>query len=150
MTYEHRTYCGMRGGTGMDADAASARARIVVQRLRGGSRELTVPDQPGEFGWGHNGGGTTRAAAAILADALDLGDPAQAGITMGAYPSNETLVCLREDFCEDVLACCCSEWSLNRAAILRWARGWYLQHGDAELPAVLRDLPPTVTMRFGI
>jgi hypothetical protein len=38
----------------------------------------------------------------------------------------------------------------GRAAILRSARGWYLQHGDDELRAALQGLPPTITMRFGI
>ncbi|MBT1185142.1 hypothetical protein HET69_14250 [Streptomyces sp. CJ_13] len=40
-------------------------------------RELRAKDEQslGGFGWGYDGSGSSRAAAAILADALDLGDP---------------------------------------------------------------------------
>jgi hypothetical protein len=44
------------------------------------------------FGWGYNGGGTGAAAAAILADALDVDDER-----------------LWEDFCIDVLAVCVTD-----------------------------------------
>lgn len=101
-------------------------------------------DELGGFGWGYNGGGTSRAAAAILADALDLGDPDECGMSMVAYPRDDALVTLREDFCIDVLSQFCDEWRLGRAAVLRWARGWYLQRGITDLPAALRGLPPLV------
>lgn len=50
--------------------------------------------------------GTSQAAAAILADALDLGpDIDRAGISVGAsYPKDTVLVGLREEFCSDVLS----------------------------------------------
>ncbi|MFF1781830.1 hypothetical protein [Streptomyces virginiae] len=41
--------------------------------------ELAQPEHGG-FGRGYNGGGTSAAAAVILADALDLGDPGRCGI----------------------------------------------------------------------
>ncbi|MEV6731363.1 MULTISPECIES: hypothetical protein [unclassified Streptomyces] len=47
-------------------------------------RELPEPDDGG-FGWGYNGGGTSRAAALILADAVELGDPDGCGIGLSAY-----------------------------------------------------------------
>jgi hypothetical protein len=64
----------------------------------------------GGFGWGYNGGGTSRAAAVILADALNLGDPVKCGM----------LVRLREAFCLDVLSQMCKEFRLRRGAVLRW------------------------------
>ncbi|MFI2184257.1 hypothetical protein [Streptomyces sioyaensis] len=63
---------------------------------------------------------------------------------MSEWPQDDTLVALREDFCIDFLSQSCGEWRLGRAAVLRWARGWYLQRGIAELPAALRELPPLV------
>ncbi|MDV6287114.1 hypothetical protein R2F25_00425 [Streptomyces sp. UP1A-1] len=57
-----------------------------------------------DFGWGYNGGGTSAAAAAILADALHLGDPGKCGIGYATYPENEVLLQLREDFCDDLLS----------------------------------------------
>ncbi|MEU1824214.1 hypothetical protein ABZ502_17525 [Streptomyces abikoensis] len=47
-----------------------------------------------------------------------------------AYPQDDTLVALREDFYSDVLSQFCDEWRLGLAAGLRWARGWYLQPGS--------------------
>jgi hypothetical protein len=91
----------------------------------------------GGFGWGYNGGGTSRAAAAVLADALDLGDPDACGMTMLAYPRNDTLVELREDFCVDVLAQFPAEWRIHRRAVLRWARGWYAEHNIAAVPEAI-------------
>ncbi|GGN45840.1 DUF6166 domain-containing protein [Streptomyces fuscichromogenes] len=87
-------------------------ARILVEKPEFGPterqqgttvlRELAEPENSG-FGWGYNGGGTSAAAAAILADALALGDPDTCGIGYTAYPEDEVLVQLREDFCDDVL-----------------------------------------------
>ncbi|MFD4973463.1 hypothetical protein [Streptomyces sp. NPDC058424] len=86
-------------------------------------RELRAKeeDELGGYGWGYyNGGGTSRAAAAILADALDLGTPEKAGLSMSEWPQDDTLVALREEFCIDFLAQFCDEWRLGRAAVLRW------------------------------
>ncbi|MFE5301594.1 hypothetical protein [Streptomyces sp. NPDC056632] len=111
-------------------------------------RELKAKgeDELGDYGWGYDGGGTSRAAAAILADALDLGTPEKAVLSMSEWPQDDTLVALREDFCVDFLGQFTDEWHLGRAAVLRWARGWYLQRGIAELPGALRELPPLVDL----
>jgi hypothetical protein len=98
----------------------------------------------GGFGWGYNGGGTSRAAAVILADALDLGDPVAGGIALSSYPEDETFVQLREAFCEDVLSQMCDEFRLRRGAVLRWARGWYAQQGITHVPAAVASLPPVM------
>jgi hypothetical protein len=125
-------------------------ARIFVEKPEEGPTEredvtvwaeLPAPDD-GDFGWGYDGHGTSRAAAAILADALELGDPEECGIAVAAYPSDLTLTHLRENFCHEVLSQCCDEWRMRRGLILRWARGWYLQHGITDLPEALRQLPP--------
>jgi hypothetical protein len=65
-------------------------------------------------------------------------------LSMSEWPQDDTLVALREDFCADLLSQFSDEWRLGRAAILRWARGWYLQRGITDLPAALQDLPPLV------
>ncbi|MEU9858907.1 DUF6166 domain-containing protein [Streptomyces sp. NPDC047974] len=103
-------------------------------------RELVVP-KGGGFGWSYNGGGTSAAAAAILADALELGDPEKAGIGYASFSEDPVLADLREDFCDDVLSQF-DRWRLRRGAVLRWARAWYLQRGIGELPAALREIPP--------
>lgn len=148
-TDKDRTYHGIQQGEG-DNDQEWQPARLQVEQTQFGPTErqdaavLRVLDEPddGGFGWGYNGGGTSRAAALILADALDLADPDECGIAMTAYPQDETLVRLREDFCEDVLSQCCDEFRLRRGAVLRWVRGWYAQHQIADLPAALVALPP--------
>jgi hypothetical protein len=70
------TYHGIDGG--------DDEAHILVEEMESGPTErqdVTVLrellPQPGEGGflWGYTGGGPTRAAAAILADALDLPGP---------------------------------------------------------------------------
>jgi hypothetical protein len=103
-------------------------------------RELAEP--PYGFHWGYNGGGPGRAAAAILADALSLGDPDTCGIGTAASPLNTTLGELRFDFCWDVLTQFCAEWRMRRGAILRWVRGWYAEHGFIDLPQAAVQLPP--------
>jgi hypothetical protein len=100
-------------------------------------------------GSGYNGGGTSRVAAVILADALDLIDPVEGGIALSSHPQHETLVRLREAFCEDVLSQMCDEFRLRRGAVLRWARGWYAQKGITDLPAALADLPPVMRPGLG-
>jgi hypothetical protein len=141
-----RVYHGVRG----DKTTRSARRLLVEVPADGPTArqsvtvlgELREPDDGG-FGWGHDGIGTSRAAAAILADALDLGsDIDRAGISVAAsYPKDTVLVGLREEFCSDVLSQCCDEFRLHRRAVLRWARGWYAQRGITDLPAVVADTP---------
>lgn len=153
MAYEDRTYHGIQG-VGGDEDEWQP-ARLLVEKPEDGPtqrenvtvlRELVAKDadELGGYGWGYNGGGTSRTAAAVLADALDLGTPEKAGLSMSEWPQDDTLVALREDFCIDFLSQFCDEWRLGRAAVLRWARGWYFQRNITELPDALCDLPPLV------
>ncbi|MDQ8707570.1 hypothetical protein RCO28_34630 [Streptomyces sp. LHD-70] len=153
MAYEDCTYHGIQYGPETDRgdDEEWKPARILVEEPEFGPtqrqmgvtvlRELAEPEASG-FGWGYNGGGTSAAAAAILADALDLGDPDKAGIGYTAYLEDEVLVQLREDFCDDVLSQLCDQWRLRRSIILRWSLAWYLQRGIDEVPTALRELPP--------
>ncbi|WP_327215343.1 hypothetical protein OG483_17410 [[Kitasatospora] papulosa] len=161
MAYEDRTYHGVQNGPenpprkGEEPQPAS----IFVEKPEFGPterREVTVlyelrpedPERVGGFGWGYNGHGTSRAAAAILADALDLTDPREpgdldkVGIAMTGWPQDDVLVGMREDFCDDVLSQCCDQWRLRRGVVLRWARAWYLQQGIDELPDALQELSP--------
>jgi hypothetical protein len=153
MAYEDRTYHGVQDGpeSGKGDEEDWQPARILVEKPEDGPtqrkrvkvlRVLAPQDDDAGFGWGYNGHGTSRAAAAILADALDLGDPDKCGISLTAYPQDEILVQLREDFCIDVLSQLCDQWRLRHGAIVRWARGWYLQRGITDLPAAVRQLPP--------
>ncbi|MEV0649907.1 DUF6166 domain-containing protein [Phytomonospora sp. NPDC050363] len=142
----NHSYHGIPGG--VDAAGNYRSARILVETAEPGPTERErarllreLVDEDG-YGWGYNGSGTSNAAAAILADALELGDPDTIGMSMAAHPENRVLTELREDFCVDVLAQACDEWRMSRGAILRWARGWYLQHGDPDLPTSLAKLPP--------
>ncbi|MEU8598397.1 DUF6166 domain-containing protein [Streptomyces globisporus] len=154
MAYEDRTYHGIQGVGGDKEERRPA--RLLVEKPEDGPtqrRNVTVlcdlkvkDEELGGFGWGYNGSGTSRTAAAVLADALDLGAPEKAGLSMSEWPQDDTLVALREDFCVDFLSQFCDEWRLGRAAVLRWARGWYLQRGVTELPAALHDLPPLVNV----
>jgi hypothetical protein len=112
-------------------DGPTSRADVEVLR------ELRVSPAEYSFGWGYNGNGTSCSAAAILADALALGDPAQAGMTIDS-PLNESLCRLREAFCWDMLTVLGTEWRLRRAVVLRWSHGWYLSNAIEVLPAVLR------------
>ncbi|GHI27087.1 hypothetical protein Shyd_84580 [Streptomyces hydrogenans] len=87
MAYEDRTYHGIQQGPASEGEWHPARLLVEVpefgptERQYGITvlRELVEPEGGG-FGWGYNGGGTSAAAAAILADALDLGDPEKAGL----------------------------------------------------------------------
>ncbi|MEV8057148.1 hypothetical protein AB0P37_11615 [Streptomyces antimycoticus] len=153
MAYEDCTYHGIQYGPETDRgdEEEWKPARILVEKPEFGPterqygvtvlRELAEPEAGG-FGWGYNGGGTSAAAAAILADALDLGDPDKCGIGYATYPEDEVLAQLREDFCDDVLSQLCDQWRLRRGVVLRWSLAWYLQRGIDELPAALRELPP--------
>ena len=104
-------------------------------------RELAEPADGG-FGWGHNGTGPLRAAAAILADALSPGDPADRGTDPFPPRPDTTLTTLRGDFTWDVTSQLCEEWRLRRGAVLRWVRDWYAEHGITGLPAAAAQLPP--------
>jgi hypothetical protein len=103
--------------------------------------ELTPKDAEGlgGFNWGYSGSGPGRAADAILADALDLGEPWSCGFSGGR--ADAVLQALSVDFAADVMVQCCSQWRLSRAGVLRWCRGWYAQQGVNDLPAALVDLP---------
>lgn len=104
-------------------------------------RELAEPPGGG-FNWGYNGTGPLRAAAAILADALSLGDPADCGMDPFSPRPDTILITLRGDFTWDVTSQLCEEWRLRRGAVLRWVRGWYAEHGITGIPAAAAQLPP--------
>jgi hypothetical protein len=106
-------------------------------------RELECEDtRPNSFRWGYDGVGPSVSAAAILTDALGLGDSRAVGIAVDSPSPNEILHPLREAFCIEVIAQLCDEWRLRRSVVLRWARTWYLQCSITELPVALRELPP--------
>lgn len=77
-------------------------------------RELAEPADGG-FGWGCNGTGPLRAAAAILADALSLGDPDRGTDPFPPW-QDTTLTSLCGDSTWDVASQLCEEWRLRRAA----------------------------------
>ncbi|MFD7161294.1 DUF6166 domain-containing protein [Kribbella sp. NPDC059898] len=147
MPYQDRTYHGVqtyelsRIEAEMPATGPTERESVTVLY-----ELFPTNGDGGGFGWGYNGGGTSRAASAILADALDLGDQDAAGISLSAYPEDRVLVDLREDFCDDVLSQFCDEWRLRRGVVLRWARAWYLQRGIDEIPPALQYLPPLFSL----
>ncbi|MEU0398368.1 hypothetical protein ABZ208_37630 [Streptomyces sp. NPDC006208] len=151
MAYEDCTYHGIQDGpkTGRGDDEEWQPTRILVETPEFGPtqretltvlRELAEPGGSG-FGWGYDGTGTSNAAAAILADALDLGDPLECGIHFLSDREDETLRLLREDFCDDVLSQLCDQWRLRRGVILRWSLAWYAQRGIDERPGALQELP---------
>ena len=130
--------------------SADGRAHIMVEDVAFGPterqdtavlRELAEPAYGG-FLWGYNGSGPLWAAAAILADALGLGDPAACGIDAASPQRDDTLIALRGDFTWDVTSQLCEEWRLRRGAVLRWVRGWYAEHGITNLPQAAAQLPP--------
>lgn len=91
------------------------------------------------FGWGYNGNGTSVAAAAILADVLDLPRDLWWG-TMSRAAEDEVLVRLREDLCREVLIDAADEWRLSRIALLRWICGWYTLNHVGPYPAVVAGI----------
>ena len=122
--------------------AADGRTHILVEDTAFGPtarqgitvlRELPEPSSGG-FYWGYDGSGPYRAAAAILADTLSLSDPDARGVGPAASPRDTTFSELCSDFCWDVLTQLCEEWRMRRGAVLRWVRGWYAEHGIADLP----------------
>lgn len=106
-------------------------------------REL-IPPPYGGFLWGYTGGSPARAAEALLTDALAL--PTldaldKTGPTMG----HDTLsVRLRNDFTFDVMSQLGDEWRLRRGAVLRWVRGWYVEH-DLDRPPRTVLSPPAIS-----
>ena len=130
--------------------SADGRAHILVEDVVFGTTERQsttllreLPEPPGGgFNWGYNRTGPLRAAAAILADALSLGDPADCGMDPFSPQPDATLIALRGDFTWDVTSQLCEEWRLRRGAVLRWVRGWYVEHGITGLPAAAAQLPP--------
>lgn len=117
---EDRTYHGLH-------DDAGNPGRILVERTEFGPTErmnvpvLRVLTHPRGMSWGYNGAGTSRAAAAMLADALDID---RARIDVFPTGGDQLLVRLRQGFCEDVLSQLCDEFRLRRGAVLRWVKGW--------------------------
>lgn len=91
---------------------------LVMNRAKLGPTERQVDDLVlyelapkdaeglGGFEWGYSGSGPGRAANAILADALDLGDPWSCRFEGG--PVDPVLQALGVDFAADVLVQCCS------------------------------------------
>lgn len=128
-----------------DESQTWAPARIHVETPKGTSHrhlyELQVPDKYGDFAWSYDGTGPSRAAVAILTDALALGDPRESGIGIDSIKDDPVMPLLREDFMLDFLEEACDEWRLGRHMILRWVRAWYLQRGIEDMPAALEHLP---------
>ena len=130
--------------------SADDRAHILVEDVKFGPterrstallRELAEP-VGGGFNWGYHGTGPLLAAAAILADALSLGDPAHCGLDPLSPQRESTLITLRGDFTWDVMSQLGEEWRLRRGAVLRWVRGWYDEHRITALPQAAAQLPP--------
>ncbi|MYV97270.1 hypothetical protein [Streptomyces sp. SID3343] len=108
-------------------DGGRARGRIEVFGHR--------PDSRASRTLGYTG--TSNAAAAVLADVLDL----DARTIRTAEWEYDPIARLHEAFCSDFLSTACDRWRLRHGAILRWARAWYLQHGVTDLPQALLKLP---------
>lgn len=139
------TYHGIDGLVSGDDEA-----RILVEAVEWGPteredvtvlRELVPQQGEGGFLWGYTGGGPTRAAAAILADALDLPGPRPGELYGTRWQDDRTWIRLRNDFCVDALSQMCPEWRLRRDVILRWVRGWYSEQGLTNVPPAAIDLP---------
>ena len=135
-------------GVGQDM-SADGRAHVIVESAEVGPTERQhaillreLPEPPfADFNWGYGGTGPELAAAAILADALILGDPYDCGLGLAGQTQDATFSALRVDFCCDVLRHLCEEWRLSRGTVLRWVRGWYAEHGITALPQAVAQLP---------
>jgi hypothetical protein len=127
-----------------------AQPRILVEKTIWGLteregvevlRELHWDPAVGGFHWGYRGSGPTRAAAALLADALTLGD----GDSWERYDLGQDALRIRTqlriDFLWDVTGVLTPEWRMRRSAVLRWVRGWYADKGIADVPAEATGLP---------
>ena len=139
------TYHGIDGVVSGDDEA-----RILVEEVEWGPteredvtvlRELVPQPDEGGFLWGYTGGGPTRAAAAILADALNLPGPGPGEFHGTRWQDDRIWISLRNDFCVDVLSQLCHEWRLRRGVILRWIRGWYAEQALTSIPQAAIDLP---------
>lgn len=106
-------------------------------------REL-IPPPDGGFLWGYTGGSPARAAQALLTDALALPTLGALDRT-GARKGYDTLsVRLRNDFIFDVMSQLGDEWRLRRGAVLRWVRGWYVEHDLNHPPRAVLS-PPAIS-----
>lgn len=134
---EDRTYHGFNDDSSSDPDD---RFRLTVELSEFGPTEREHPYEirrlTGYLGWGYTGTGAGHAAEAILRDALNLPDDV-------AVPQQ-----LREAFCEDVVAHLAEEFLLRRGAVLRWARGWAVQHEVTDLPEAVGLLPPVSRFNY--
>ena len=127
--------------------AADLRRRSDL-RPNGATGRVRAPgaDSPpyGGFLWGYTGGSPAQAAEALLTDALalpTLDTLDKTGPTMG----HDTLsVRLRNDFTFDVMSQLGDEWRLRRGAVLRWVRGWYVEH-DLDRPPRIVLSPPAIS-----
>lgn len=120
---QDRTYHGLP-----DTDEQGGQ-RIVVEEFGGGPTKrqraeilYELENQRGYYGphafwWGYQGTNPHDTAIAILTDAL------------GKRPTRE----MEHAFVEDVVAHLCTEWLMNRRMILRWARGWCIEHSVGPL-----------------
>src|SRR5947209_5936761 len=111
MTAQDRTYHGVQ-----PAGDDDWQCRILVEKTKSGPTERQVDDLVlyeltpknaealGGFSWGYSGSGPGRAADAILADALGLGDPWASGFA--GWPIDPVLQALSVDFASDVLVQC--------------------------------------------
>jgi hypothetical protein len=114
----NRVYHGIGAASGrlwVEPPAEGPTERADIKPIR----EL-LPPSDGSFGWGYNGGGPSRAAAAILADAFEAGPET---FWPGLHDDTTNLD-MREAFCEDILTYVCDEFRISRYAVLTWANGW--------------------------
>ncbi len=144
---EDYTYHGFRGENDVP--------RIVIEEPKQGKTEhhrvlgefpsFASPD--GGLGWGYDGDGPSRAAAEVLAHALELGAVAQSGMAFRPAPQDKVRIRMREAFCQEVLTQLPDTWRLRRCVVLRWAHSWYLQQAPDAMPPVLQkpiSVPPTM------
>lgn len=155
MTYENRIYHGRR--VPRPDQPAWRYCRIFVEKPEHGPTqresvtvlcEMTVTYDAingvdySNFEWGYDGGGPYRTAAALLADALDLGTPEDAGMAWWDGDLDEGMKQLCMAFRADVVVQLCDEWRLSAETVRRWARDWHLQGHVADMPGDLRRRTP--------